>query len=672
VTKYDIGSLIFKYGLVLCGEDNAVHPYAGNILHVDLSTEKIWKEQLQKELVEKFLGGRGINAALLWELVEPGIDPLGPQNVLIFGTGALSGTFAPSSGRTTVTSKGVLTNLYLKSSVGGHWGPELKFAGYDHLVVHGAASRPVYLWIKDDLIEIRDAHSIWGKNIDAVYDEIAADVGEDRIEVAYIGIGGENLVRFASIMVGHNTAARGGIGTVMGSKNLKAIAVKGSKPVFVSNPVSYAEAVAKSIKELMSFPARKGLSQFGTAGLIPIRSEMGLLPTENFRKSSFEHAYKISGQLLSENGYLKNHYGCSACGTSCHRYTEIDRGKYKGSRSGGPEYETVASLGAGCSIDDTDAVLKASELCNRYGLDTISTGGVIQWAIECYEKGVLKDKDTLGLALRWGDGDALVEMVKRIAFRENIGDLLAEGVKIASERIGQESYKWAIHAKGLEQSRAEVRARKGYALALSVSTRGPDHLMSQVYAEDGTTPESRSLIEAITGSQEYANHLLIEKRGAITRWHEDYYAVSDSLGLCTFVTLSRGYLVDPLVSSRFYSCATGKEVSAESLLLVGQRIINLEKAFNVREGATRDDDTLPWRLLNEPISSGVYAGMRTTPTQLEQMKDEYYQLRGWQKKTGWPYLETLEKMGLGEIATQLSRSGRAPSRNTLLDGDYEL
>lgn len=405
---------------------------------------------------------------------------------------------------------------------------------------------------------------------------------------------------------------------------------------------------------------------------MPLRNEMGLLPTENFRKSSFEHAYKISGQYFSENGYLKNRFGCSACGTSCHQYTEIDRGKYKGSHSGGPEYETAVSIGAGCSIADTDALLKANELCNRYGLDTISTGAVIQWAIECYEKGVLKNKDTLGLALRWGDGDAIVQIVKRIAYRENIGNLLAEGVKIASERTGQESYKWALHAKGLEQSRAEVRARKGYALALSVSTRGPDHLMSQVYAEDGTTPEARSLIEAITGSQEYASHLRTEKRGAITRWHEDYYAVSDSLGLCTFVTLSRGYLVDPLVSSRFYSYATGKEVSAESLLLVGQRIINLEKAFNVREGANRNDDTLPWRLLNEPISSGVYAGLRTTPAQLEQMKDEYYQLRGWQNKTSWPYRETLEEVGLGEIAMQLSRSGRAPSRNTPPGGDNEL
>lgn len=235
-----------------------MYPYAGNILHVDLSTERIWKEKFPEELAEKFLGGRGVNAALLWELVEPAIDPLGFQNVLIFGTGALSGTFAPASGRTTVTCKGVLTNLYLKSSVGGHWGPELKFAGYDHLVLHGAASRPVYLWIKDDIIEIRDAHSIWGKDVDAVNDEIAEEIGEDRIEVACIGIAGENLVRFASIMVGHNTAARGGVGTVMGSKKLKAIAVKGSKPIFVANPSAFAASVVKSVQELISFPAKKG------------------------------------------------------------------------------------------------------------------------------------------------------------------------------------------------------------------------------------------------------------------------------------------------------------------------------------------------------------------------------------------------------------------------------
>jgi aldehyde:ferredoxin oxidoreductase len=644
-------------------KENPVYSYAGTILHVDLSKEAVWKERLPPEMAQRFIGGRGINSALLWRLVEPGIDPLGPQNVLIFGTGALSGTFAPSSGRTTVTCKGVMTGLYLKSSAGGHWGPELKFAGYDHLVVHGAASRPVYLWIKDDLVEIRDAQSYWGRDVDDIEEKLGEDIGEDRFEAACIGIGGENLVRFASIMIGHSAAGRGGAGAVMGSKKLKAIVVKGSNPIFVADKDGFKKAVLESVQDLMSFPARKGLSQFGTAGLVPLRNEMNLFPTKNFQESFLEDAYKISGQFLSERGYLKNCLGCSACGTSCHRYTQIDRGRYKGSRSGGPEYETVASLGAGCCVTDTEAVLKANELCNRYGLDTISTGGVIQWAMECYQRGVLSDKDTGGLKLRWGDGDVLVRLVGQIAHRQGIGALLAEGVKIASERIGQESYKWAIQVKGLEQSRAEVRARKGYALALSVNTRGPDHLMSQVYAEDGTTPEARSLIKSITGSEEYASCFRIEKRGAITRWHEDYYAVSDSLGLCTFVTLSRGYLIDPLIASRFYSYATGRDVSAESLLLIGQRIINLEKAFNVREGATRKDDTLPWRLLNEPIATGVHAGLRTTPDQLDQMQDEYYQLRGWDRKTSRPLAETLQELGLEEVAVQLSRLPAVPSRS---------
>jgi aldehyde:ferredoxin oxidoreductase len=635
--------------------------YAGKILHIDLTKEKVWEELLPIDKIKKFLGARGINASLLWELVGPEDDPLGEKNALIFGAGVLSGTFAPASGRTTITCKGPATNLYLKSSTGGHWGPELKFAGYDHLVIYGTAKRPVYLWIKNSDVEVRDASRLWGKDVVTTEKLIREELGDERMEIASIGPGGENRVRFASVMVGHNTAGRGGAGAVMGSKSLKGIALRGSFPIRVADPEGFCKSALYLVKELAEFPTRKGLSLYGTAGLVPIRNEMHLFPTRNYQESHLEGAYKISGQYLREAGYLTNRFGCSACGTSCHRYTEVRKGKYEGTKSGGPEYETVASLGAGCGITETEAVLKANELCNRYGLDTISTGSVIQWAMECFEKEVLTLKDTEGLELTWGNGGALVELVQKIALRVGIGDLLAEGVKRAAEKVGKNSWKWAIQVKGLEQSRAEIRARKGYALALAVNPRGPDHLHSQVYAEDGTTTEGRLLIKRICGSEKYATHRIPDKRGTIVRWHEDCYAASDCLGLCTFVTLSRGYLVDPQKMAQMYTYVTGYEIEEDELLRIGRRIINIEKAFNVREGATRKDDTIPWRFMNEPVRSGPCKGMVTTQEELDQMLNEYYELHGWDRETSRPTREILEELQLEDVADQLEKLGKIPA-----------
>ena len=638
-----------------------MNSYAGNLLHVDLEKEKAWEEPLSAERIRKFIGGRGINVALLYDTLSPGVDPLGPGNVLIFGTGALSGTFAPSSGRTTVTCKGPATNLYLKSSVGGHWGPELKFAGFDQLIIHGRARRPIYLWIRDGRVEFRDAAGIWGKDVPGTEESIRHELGEDRVEIACIGPAGENQVKFAAVMMGHNSAGRGGAGAVMGSKNLKAIAVQGSRPVGVRHPEDFRRLSQRAFKALSEFPGRQGLSQFGTAGLVPLRNEMQLFPVKNFQEDTLEGAYRFSGQFLEEKGYLRNRFGCSACGTSCHRFTTVQQGKYKG-QSGGPEYETVASFGGGCMVTETEAILKVNELCNRYGLDTVSTGSVIQWAMECREKGVLPPEWLEGVDLAWGNAEAMVEMVERIARRRGIGDILAEGVKRAAERVGGDSWKWAIHVKGLEQTRAEVRARKGYALALAVNPRGPDHLCSQVYAEDGATPEARALIGKICGSEDYATHKTTAKRGAIVRWHEDCYAATDALGLCTFVTLSRGYLVDPPMMAEMYRAAAGIQWTEEELLRIGRRIVTLERAFNAREGATRGDDTLPWRFLHEPIKTGPAAGMRTTREELDEMLDEYYGLHGWDLKTGRPSRKTLEALDLADVAGDLEDQVKSPRR----------
>lgn len=637
-----------------------MYGFAPYMLHVDLSAGNIWKNPLDEGLCRQYLGGRGINARLLWDLVPQGADPLGTDNVLIIGSGTLSGTHAPSSGRTTVTFKSPATNLYAKSSGGGHFGPELKFAGYNHIVVHGCSEKPVYVWIEDDKVEIRDASHLWGLSVSETDEAIRQELGRQDIETVCIGPAGENMVKFAGVMISVGcAAARAGGGAVMGSKKLKAIAVKGSKSIVkVAEPTKYGNLISEIINDLATYPSRRRLEEIGTSALVPIRNEMHMLPTKNWKDAHLEGAYSISGQHIKEAGYLHRRSGCNACATGCHRYTVVQSGPYAGTQSAGPEYETVAAIGAGCGVTDVEAVLRANQLCNEYGLDTISTGGVIQWAMECYEKGVITDTDTGGLPLRWGDGLAVVELVRQIAFRKGIGDLLAEGVSNASKQVGQDSWKWAMHVKGLEYSRAEIRCRTGYALALAVNPRGADHLHSQVYAEFGATPEALALIKKICGDEKYADALLPDKRADIVRWHEDQYAATDCLGVCTFASVGHGYLVDPDRLSKLFSYLTGINISEEDLLKTGRKIINLEKAFNVREGATRKDDYPPWRFFNEPINSGPYEGHMLDYDVFNRMLDDYYELHGWSVDNGLPTAEILKKVGLEDIAVQLQKTGR--------------
>jgi aldehyde:ferredoxin oxidoreductase len=323
----------------------------------------------------------------------------------------------------------------------------------------------------------------------------------------------------------------------------------------------------------------------------------------------------------------------------------VDKGRFAGAASGGPEYESMSALGSGCGVTDTAAVIRANELCNIYGLDTISTGSAIQWAIESYQKGAFSREDVDGLDLRWGNGEVVVELVRRIGLREGIGDLLAEGVKRASERVGDETYKWAVHAKGLEQSRVDTRSAKSYALAFAVNPRGPDHLMTETYAEFGVTQEARKLIAKIAGDEKCANPLLTDKRAEIVRWHEDAYAATECLGLCVF-TSTAAYAVTPENMAKMLSLALGVPVSEEALMQAGRRVVTLERCFNVREGATRAGDLLPWRLMHEQVPSGPNTGRLTSPKELNLMLDRYYELHGWDKAKACPTPETLRALGL--------------------------
>lgn len=626
------------------------------ILHIDLTKNKIWTGELDKKLGELFLGSRGINAKLVWNLIaKPGIDPLGSENVLIFGIGTLTGTTAPSSGRTTITCKGPITNLYLKTNMGGHWGAELKFAGYDHMIVYGASKSPVYIWIQDDNVEIRDAKHLWGMDVRETTNALMKDLDDKEVKVACIGPAGENLVKFAAVMNSvYHAAGRGGAGAVMGSKKLKAIAVKGTKEIQLWDPDGFRELALTVRKNLAKDSGAQSLYNYGTSGSLEFVNDLHAFPNRNFKYGHLENVKPLTGQNLVEKGYLLRRVGCFSCTISCHRYTEAKNGPYAGVAAGGPEYETFGALGAQTWVIDTDSVIKANELCNIYGLDTISTGAVIAWAMESFERGVLTKEDTEDIELKFGNADAIMKSIEHIAFRKGkLGNLLAEGVKRASEKVGKDSWKWAIcNSKGLEQSNVETRSAKAYALAFAVNPRGNDHLHTETFAEFGASPEAIDLIVKLTGDKKWASPHYTEYRPEIVRWHEDCYAVTDSLGFCVF-TSTAAYAVNPENMAQLFYLATGIPMDEKKIMLAGRRIITIEKCFNVREGADRKLDDLPWRLMNEPAASGPAKGMMNSKKELDGMLDKYYELHEWDVKTSWPYKETLEKLDLGDVAKKL-------------------
>jgi len=624
------------------------------ILKVDLTSNSTSVEEVPHAELVEFLGGRGIAAKLLYELVNPGIDPLGPENALIFSPGTLSGTSAPSSGRTSVTCKGPATGLYLKVSGGGHLGPELKYAGYDYLVIQGAASRPVYLWIDDDQVSIRDAGHLWGKTIREADRLIKAEVGDQDIETALIGQAGESQVLFANIMLSvYNSASRGGVGAVMGSKGLKAIAVRGRGGLTVAHPETFYQSTVQLRKALAEDPSSQGLYQLGTVGGVLREQEEGALTSGNFSRMGLDGVERIDGQHLVDAGYLTGRESCFGCSTACHRFVRSFSSAYGDVQAVGPELETAMALGANCTIADTEVLIKANELCNDYGMDTISAGHVISWAMECYERGLLNQERCDGLELRFGNGAAQLELIRRIAFREGpLGDLLANGTKRAAEEVGGDSWKWAMQVKGLEQAVTDTRIAKGYALSFAINPRGPDHLMTELIAELGYSEQAREVVEKITGSKEYADPSMIEKRAELVRWHEDCYAATDALGFCAFTSTS-AYAITPANMAELMGHALGFELSEEQLMMAGRRVVTLERCFNAREGARRKDDTLPWRALHEPVPSGAKKGMITDQASLDTMLDEYYSLHGWDPETAIPKRETLVALGLAELCSDM-------------------
>ncbi|ADL12997.1 aldehyde ferredoxin oxidoreductase family protein [Acetohalobium arabaticum] len=625
--------------------NNQLDGWQGRVLWVDLTEKEVYKEELSEDLCRKYLGQSGINAKILYDNVGPEVDPLDPENYLIFGVGPLGGTLAPCSGRFTVTSKAPLTGLFGDSNCGGHWGPELKYAGYDHIVITGKADQPVYLWINDEQVELRDASKVWGKTTWATEEYLQEKLGNNTIQVASIGPAGENLVNYAAIICNHNRAAgRTGMGAVMGSKNLKAIAVYGSKEIKVAEPKEFLDIAVESQEDIMDDPLYEVANTFGTTAITRLAQELGFLPTKNFQESTFSGADKLSGEKILEK-YATKHKGCFNCPVSCSRYYKVDEGEYEGTVGEGPEYETISAMGTKCGNENLPSVLKANTLANQLGLDTISTGSVISWAMELYQRDIITSEDTGGLELEWGNHQELIELVKMIAHRKGFGDLLAKGAFKAAQEIGNSAEEYVVHSKGMEYPAVDVRGTKGMALGFAVASRGGDHLKSLPLYEIAHDVYKEAIQEELGIEVEDEYWTQYETKPRLIAWHEEWHCVVDSLGLCKL----EGIALKPLRPKHFaqlVSAATGVEFDEDRLQKIGERIWNLERLFNIREGLSREDDMPPKRMLEETIATGPSAGEGLSSAKFNSMLDEYYSLRGWDLANGIPKKQKLEELNL--------------------------
>jgi aldehyde:ferredoxin oxidoreductase len=607
--------------------------YAGRILRVNLSNGKTHVSTLSEEYAKKYIGGIGLGMRLLIDNSKPGTDPFSPENPLVLATGPLSGTMAPTGGNGhAFVSKSPLTNGLGEAKSHGFFGSELKRAGYDAVIFENSSDRPVYMWIDDDNVQLMDAKHLWGKSPQETEEAIVEDLGDYYIRVAAIGMGGEKLTRFACIMNDKTRAAgRTGMGAVMGSKNLKAIAVRGTKDVKVAKPEEFIEFV-KMMHERMKGPATTKYRTLGTVLNVLVHNSLGALPTRNFTNAIFEGAENVSGEYLNEH-FVAKIDGCSSCAMRCEHIAVVPEGPYKGTTTR-VEYEPLWAFGPHSGVDRLDAIIKAIDLCNYYGLDNLSAGNTVGFAMDLYEHGILTKKDTDGLELEFGNAEAMIELVHRIGKREAIGDVLAEGVKRAAEKIGKGAEKYANHIKGLEMTGYDIRGLKTAAMGYAVSFRGADHNRHGAYGLDLKGTVDRFKVE--------------KGRAKLVIDIENLYTIIDSLIVCKF---SRGvYFKEFEDLARYYDVATGIDMNAEELKKAGERINVLGRLFNIREGLTRKDDNLPPKVMSTPIPDDtVSKGSYVTQKELDFMLDDYYAERGWTKE-GVPTIEKLKELSLEDLS----------------------
>lgn len=623
--------------------------WVGTILHVDLSKGKIVKQPIDKSLAANYIGGRGLNLKMLYDNLEPGTDPLSPDKPLIFGSGPCSGTIVPGSCRLTITARSPIAGFIGDSNCCTAFAADMKYAGYDVIVFHGKANGPVYVWIDDDNVELRDAKHVWGKTTWETQRILKKEIGDPEVPMLAIGPAGENLVKFASIITGLGRAAgRCGIGTVMGSKLLKAVAVRGSKSVNVANQ----KLLEKTVEELMPTLAHgTHLMTHGTmASSWKYVEVVGGFAIKNYQTGFLAERTELTDPELVLQYYLGARSDIS-CPAACNLYYVIGKGPYAGDYGDGFEMTHLQQAGSRLGSFKLDLAHKINSLLDQYGMDISDFGAVVGFVMECYEKGILTKEDVDGLEPKWGDAEVILKLLEMIAYRKGIGNTLAEGIKKAAEIIGKGSEKYALHVKGIGFSTVDPRAAQDWGLGYAVASRGACHMRA-----------------AVPDNQIFPLCQVIEGKAELVALFEHVRAIEDCLEICKWIfwheggNIARAFekglplpLTWPEILTKFYNYVTGLNLNVNDTLKIGERIVNLERVFNIREGLTRKDDTLPERFLKEPLPEGASKGK---VVELDIMLDEYYDKREWNKNTGFPTKAKLTELGLGDTIGELASLGK--------------
>lgn len=628
--------------MIAKGGPTPVGGYTGTVLRVDLTEGVIHREPLDEAFSRAYIGGRGFTSRLQYDLIPPKVNPLGPENVLIIAPGALTGTSAPSAARFVIAGRSPLTGILGDANSGGFFGAVLKRAGYSLILIHGRSSHPVYLCIDDDEVRLRDARHLWGKDVHETTDAIQEEEGRGY-RVAAIGQAGENLVHIAAVIADKDhAAARTGLGAVMGSKQLKAIAVRSGKSFPYRDPAAFRELVEELLEIERTDRRAQDFRLRGTLGtLMDHHTALGAMNTRNYQYGQFEGKEKIDNDALAAE-YLVRTTGCYRCSLKCDRYSRVEEGEFAGVEVGGPEYSTAVALGPGLGIDNLAAILKGNDLANRYGLDTMDLGGVIAFSMELYQRGIITREEADGMDLEWGNYHSMLELARRIAFREGpFADLLANGVHVAAQEIGRDAARYAVHVKGMTPAPLDARPVKVYNFRYAVSPRGADHL--RISAPGGYALDELPLLEAAEKLRYWEGVVTIPDLMGVCKFAYTYYTESPD------VALHRTLDIIPAL----YAAATGFELSRDELREIAARVTNLERAHNCRLGLTAADDVLPPRFTEDPMPAGPSQGK--VYDILEPMKVAWYTVQGWNPETGIPKRERLEALGLGDVADDLAQ-----------------
>lgn len=632
--------------------------YNQKILIVNLSENKFVVETPDEEFYRKYLGGAAIGAYYLLRDMDPKADPFSEENIIVFSASVITGVPVSGLSRYAVVTKSPLTNTISSSEAGGFWGPELKFAGFDAVVIKGKAAKPVYIWINDGTVEIRDAAHLWGLETGDAEHQIREENADQRIRVATIGPAGENLVRFACMTTDlRHFNGRGGMGAVMGSKNLKAVAVRGKEKIPVKDSEKIREITRKMVEGWKDHGSASYLHNVGSSAFVSDQNISGQLPTKNWHTGVFDEGENISGNNIQQLPMFAGSSSCFACTIRCKKDVKAETPVKLDGRYGGPEYESLAALGSYTMIGDVYEVVKANELCNRYGLDTVSAGATVAFLMECYENGLLSEFDTGKMDLSFGSKGILCDLIHKIAYREGIGNLLAEGSKIASDHIGKGSDKYAVQCKGMELPAHDPRVKQGYALNYATHYSGANHmtLIGDTAADLGTSESGMKILRLLGIDKRVGLSILDNDKTRFVYYGQIAASVLDCLSVCMYCFTPHFYTFNELVE--IINAITGWDTSLWELMKVGERTIEMCRLFNISAGMKNSDDRLPERMF-EPIESGPYKGFKVDKDDFKNSVDLLHKMFGWDPITGLPDHGRLLELDIESLSPRAASKGK--------------